>query len=75
MIHGRKFFDKPVKNYLPTFDNIKKKNTTDQGDHYTTGCILDYPDFKKCYKMIIINLSKQKNLMLIQKQYFFKYRT
>ena len=33
-----------------------------KGDDYTTGCLLDYNYFKKHYKMIIIDLSKQQAL-------------
>ena len=29
-----------------------------QGDDYITECLLDYPSFKKYYKMIAIGLSK-----------------
>ena len=29
-------------------------------ENYTTGCLLDYPYFKKYYKMIAIDLSKQQ---------------
>ena len=29
-----------------------------QGDDYITKCLLDYPSFKKYYKMIAIGLSK-----------------
>ena len=29
---------------------------------YTTGCLLDYSYFNKCYKMIAIVLSKQQSL-------------
>ena len=32
--------------------------TTGRGDDYATGFLLDYPYFKKHYKMITINLSK-----------------
>ena len=31
-----------------------------QGDDYTTGCLLDYPDFKENYKMLVIDRSKQQ---------------
>ena len=31
-----------------------------QGDDYTTGCLLDYSYFNNYYKMIAIDLSKQK---------------
>ena len=33
-----------------------------QRDDYTTGCLLDYNYFKKYYKMIAIDLSKQQEL-------------
>ena len=60
MIDGRNLFDKPLKNYLKTY-NIRKV-ATGQGDNYTTGCLLDYPYFKKYYKLIAIDLSKQQKL-------------
>ena len=48
MIDGRKFFDQLVRNDLRTYDNIRKLGT-DQGKDYTTGCLIDYPYFKRCY--------------------------
>ena len=33
-----------------------------QGDDYTTGCLLDYNYFKKYYKLMAMNLSKQQAL-------------
>ena len=44
MIDGKNVFDR-------TYESIRKV-TTGQGDDYTTGCLLDYPYFKKNYKMI-----------------------
>ena len=38
------------------------KIATDQGDDYTTGCLLDYSYFKDYYKMIAVDLSKQQAL-------------
>ena len=61
MIDGRNFFDQPIKNDLKTYNNIRKI-ATGQGDDYTTGCLLDYPYFKKYYKLIKIDLSKQQKL-------------
>ena len=46
MINKRNSFDRPIKNDLKTHDNIKKI-TIGQGDHYRTGCLLDYPYFAK----------------------------
>ena len=61
MIDGKNFFDQPVKNDKVTYENIRKI-TIGQGDDYTTGCLLDYTYFKKYYKMIAIDLSKQQAL-------------
>ena len=61
MIDGKNFFDEPIKNDKVTYENIKKI-TIGQGDDYTTGCLLDYTYFKKYYKMIAIDLSKQQAL-------------
>ena len=46
MIDGQNIFVQPVKNNLRTYNNIRKI-TIDQGVDYTTGCLLDYPYFKK----------------------------
>ena len=56
MIEGRNFFDQPIKS---CYDNIRKIATV-QGDDYATGYILDYLYFKKYYKLIAIDLSKQQ---------------
>ena len=61
MIDGKNFFDHPVKNDKVTFENIRKI-AIGEGDDYTTGCLLDYTYFKKYYKMIAIDLSKQQGL-------------
>ena len=61
MMDWRNFFDKPIKNDLITYDNIRKI-ATGQGDDYTRGCLLDYPFFKNYYKMIAKDLSKQQAL-------------
>ena len=61
MIDGKNFFDQPVKNNKVTYENIRKI-ATGQGDDYTTGCLLDYTYFKKYYKMIAVDLSKQQAL-------------
>ena len=61
LIEGKNVFDEPVKNNKVTYENIRKI-ATGQGDDYTTGCLLDYTYFKKYYKMIAIDLSKQQAL-------------
>ena len=61
MIDGKNFLDQPIKDNKVTYENIRKI-TTGQGYDYTTGCLLDYIYFKKYYKMIAIDLSKQQAL-------------
>ena len=61
MIDGKSFFDQLIKNDKITYDNIRKI-ASGQGDDYTTGCLLNYVYFKKYYKMIAIDLSKQQKL-------------
>ena len=61
MVDGKNFFDQPVENDKATYDNIRKI-ATGQGDYYTIGCLLDYIYFKKHYKMIAVDLSKQQAL-------------
>ena len=56
-----KLFDQPVKNLLRTYDNVRKI-ATGQGYDYRTGSLLDYPYFKKYYKLILIDLTKQKKI-------------
>ena len=61
MIDGKSFFDQPTNNMIKTYENIRKI-TIGQRDDYTTGCLLDYSYFKKYYKMIAVDLSKQQAL-------------
>ena len=61
MIDRRNFFDQPIKNDLRTYDN-NRNIATGQSDDYATGFSLDYPYFKKYYKLIAMDLSKQQKL-------------
>ena len=54
MIDGRNFFDQTIKNDLRTYDNTHKI-ATGQGDHCTTGCLLDHLYFKEHHKLIAID--------------------
>ena len=55
------FFDRPVRNDKVTYENTRKI-AIGQGDDYRTDCLLDYTYFKKYYKMVAIDLSKQQAL-------------
>ena len=61
MIDVRNFFDEPIDSMTTTYQNIRKI-AAGQEDDYTTACLLDYPYFKDYYKMIAIDVSKQKAL-------------
>ena len=60
-IDGRNFYDRPINNSIKQYDEVRKISTG-QGDDYTTGCLLDYSYFKKNYRLIAADLSKQKAL-------------
>ena len=61
VINGQNFFDQPIKNNKVTYENIRKIAAS-QRDDYTTSCLLDYPYFIDTYRMIGVDLSKQKVL-------------
>ena len=60
MIDGRNFYDQPINDLRKHYDEVRKISTG-QGDDYTT-CLLDYGYFKRNYRLIAVNLSKQKAL-------------
>ena len=43
------------------YDEIRKL-TTGRGKYYTTGCLLDYDYIKNHYRLIAVDLSRQKEL-------------
>ena len=60
-IDGRIFYDQPINDWIKQYDEIRKISTG-QGDDYSTGCLLDFADFEKNYRLIVADLSKQKAL-------------
>ena len=60
-IDGRNFYDQPINDSIKQYDEIRKISTG-QGDDYTTGCLLNFAYFKKSYRLIAADLSKQKAL-------------
>ena len=61
LIDGRNFYDQPINDIIKQYDEIRKVSIG-YGDDYTTGCLLDYAYFKDNYRLIAIDLSKQKAL-------------
>ena len=60
-IDGRNFYDQPINSLIRQYDEIRKI-ATGKGDNYATGCLLDYKYFTDFYKLVAIDLSKQKEL-------------
>ena len=61
MIDERSFYDQPIHDLIKQYDKVRKISTG-HGDDYTTGSLLDYAYFKDDYKIIAVDLSKQKAL-------------
>ena len=61
LIDDKNFYDQPINDEIKQYDEIRK-TATGKGDDFTTVCLLDYRYFKNHYRLIIINLSKQKVL-------------
>ena len=61
LIDGRNFYDQPINDIIKQYDEVRKVSTG-YGDDYTTGCLLDYAYFKDNYRLIAVDLSKQKAL-------------
>ena len=45
-IHDRNFYDQPINDSIKQYDEVRKM-TTGPGDHYTTGCLLNFAYFEK----------------------------
>ena len=60
-IEGRNFYDQLINDLIMQYDEVRKVSTG-QGDNYTTGCLLDFAYFEKNYRLIAVDLSKQKAL-------------
>ena len=61
LIDGRNFYDQPINDKIKQYDEVRKVSTG-YADDYTTGCLLDYAYFKDNYRLIAVDLSKQKAL-------------
>ena len=61
IIDGRNFYDNPIESNIEKYRQLKKV-MIGKGEDYTTGSLLDYNYFKKHYKLVAVDLSKQKEL-------------
>ena len=60
-IDGRNFYDQPINDSIKQYDKVRKISTG-QGDDCTTGWLLDFSYLEKNYRIIAVDLSKQKAL-------------
>ena len=61
IIDGRNFYDNPIESDIEKYRELKKV-MIGKGEDYTTGSLLDSNYFKKHYKLVAVDLSKQKEL-------------
>ena len=61
IIDGRNFYDNPIESDIEKYRELKKV-MIGKGEDYTTGFLLDYNYFDKHYKLVAVDLSKQKQL-------------
>ena len=61
IIDGRNFYDIPIESDIEKYRELKKV-MIGKGEDYTTGSLLDYNYFDKHYKLVAVDLSKQKEL-------------
>ena len=61
IINRKNFYDQLIISDIKLYEEIIKL-TTGQGEIYTTGCLLDYDYIKNHYRLIAVDLNKQKEL-------------
>ena len=61
IIDGRNFYDNPIESDIEKYRELKKV-MTGKGEDYTAGSLLDFNYFYKQYKLVAVDLSKQKEL-------------
>ena len=61
VIDGRNFYDNPIESDIEKYIELKKAMIGKEED-YTTGSLLDFDYFLKHYKLVAVDLSKQKEL-------------
>ena len=57
----KNFYNQPNDSDIKRYEEIRKL-TTGNGEDYTTGCLLDYDYIKNHYRLIAVDLSRQKEL-------------
>ena len=61
IIDGKNFYDNPIESDIEKYRELKKV-MIGKGEGYTTGSLLEFNYFDKHYKLVAVDLSKQKEL-------------
>ena len=61
IINGRNFYDNPIESDIEKYRELKEV-MNGKGEDCTAGSLLDYNYFDKHYKLVAVDLSKQKEL-------------
>ena len=61
IIDGRNFYNNPIESDIKKYRELKKV-MIGKGEDYTIGSLLDFNYFDKLYKLVAVDLSKQKEL-------------
>ena len=61
IIDGRNFYDNPIESDIEKYRELKKV-MIGKGEDYTTRSLLDFNYFDKHYKLVAVDLSRQKEL-------------
>ena len=61
IIDGRNFYDNPIESDIEKYRELKKV-MIGKGEDNTTGSLFDFNYFDKLYKLVVVDLSKQKEL-------------
>ena len=61
IIDGRNFYNNPIESDIKKYRELKKV-MIGKGEDYTIGSLLDFNYFDKHYKLVAVDLSKQKEL-------------
>ena len=59
IINGKNFYDQPIDSEIKRYEDIRNL-TTEQGEDYTTGCLVGYDYIKNHYRIIAVDLSRKK---------------
>ena len=61
IINGKTFYDQAIDSHIKRYEEIRKL-ATEQGGDYTAGYLIDFEHIKNHYRLIAVDLNRQKEL-------------